>query len=608
MATLATLATSSLASPLIAERTVPDCTGKKLFELVLTWEPRAPDGVERNIILVNGQFPAPTLEIDQGDNVEVIVHNKMPYNTTVHFHGIEQLGTNWADGVPGVTQRQILSDESFTYKWTATQYGSYWYHAHQLGQLEDGLYGPIVIHPKKEQATPFSLISSDEKSLAAIKKAAAHPKPLVLSDFRHKTAEEMIAITHAANMELPCFDSILFNGKGSVNCKTKEELAALYSPQQLNILKSVNVTSFTAKGCMPPHVVAKSIAPTFPIYPANVPKEVIDVCTATDGPTEIISARQHGDEETWIAIDLIGAFSLITTVFSIDEHEVYVYAVDGEFIIPQLVQAIQISNGDRYSVLVKLTKAGEYPIRVASVQNTQIMASHAILSFGIGNAPVPKVTTTPYIKDNGVGVNPNATVFYSGVKQKQFEPKPVSKTADVTHKLLFKVTGASYQWALNSNPFPATIMDHGSEGVTLFSPNFDAKDNVTISTKKDQWVDLILITATVPMPPHSIHKHGNKMWQIGNGIGPFPWATVDEAIAAVPERFNLNDPPHRDGFLTAQASPTNATWTVLRYHSTDPGAWLLHCHVQSHLVGGMALVIQDGIDAWPTAPKEYSSF
>lgn len=58
------------------------------FELTLTWEKHAPDGFERDMILVNGQFPGPLLEMNQGDDVEVLVHNKMPHNTTVHFHGM----------------------------------------------------------------------------------------------------------------------------------------------------------------------------------------------------------------------------------------------------------------------------------------------------------------------------------------------------------------------------------------------------------------------------------------------------------------------------------------------------------------------------------------
>src|SRR5450755_3734662 len=66
------------------------------FELDLTWEPFNPDGFTRNTILMNGQLPGPPLEVDEGDNVEVVVRNHLPFGITVHFHGIEQLNTPWS--------------------------------------------------------------------------------------------------------------------------------------------------------------------------------------------------------------------------------------------------------------------------------------------------------------------------------------------------------------------------------------------------------------------------------------------------------------------------------------------------------------------------------
>jgi hypothetical protein len=45
----------------------------------------------------------------------------------------------------------------------------------------------------------------------------------------------------------------------------------------------------------------------------------------------------------------------------------------------------------------------------------------------------------------------------------------------------------------------------------------------------------------------------------------------------------------------------------MRYHVVNPGAWMLHCHIQSHLNGGMAMVILDGIDVWPDVPEEYKN-
>lgn len=135
-----------------------------------------------------------------------------------------------------------MPGNSFTYRWTATQYGSYWYHAHERGQLDDGLYGPIVIHPSKKVQAPFKLVSRNENELEAITKAADNATPLLLSDFRHLPSDEAWEITVESGIELPCYDSLLLNGKGSVSCWDLETVNSLLSPDQQFILGLTNTT------------------------------------------------------------------------------------------------------------------------------------------------------------------------------------------------------------------------------------------------------------------------------------------------------------------------------------------------------------------------------
>lgn len=158
------------------------------------------------------------------------------------------LKTPWSDGVPGLSQRQIQPGKSFVYKWKATQAGSYWYHSHQHAQLNDGMYGPIVIHPKDSTPRPFDRISKDPTAVRAMKRAEADVTPLVLSDHRHVTSERGWDINVASGLETPCYDSILINGKGRVDCWTQEKMASLYTAEQRLFLKLGNATSFTAKG------------------------------------------------------------------------------------------------------------------------------------------------------------------------------------------------------------------------------------------------------------------------------------------------------------------------------------------------------------------------
>lgn len=107
----------------------------------------APDGQSRVVLAVNGQVPAPLLEASWGDKMVVLVNNKLQDNgTSIHFHGIRQLNNSGHDGVPAVTQCPIAPGDSFTYKWTATNYGTSWYHSHYAIQAWGGVAGPMIIH------------------------------------------------------------------------------------------------------------------------------------------------------------------------------------------------------------------------------------------------------------------------------------------------------------------------------------------------------------------------------------------------------------------------------------------------------------------------------
>lgn len=63
------------------------------FQLNVTWAESTLVGTPKQQYLLNGESPGPALNINVGDSVEFEVLNNSPYNTSVHFHGITQLGT-----------------------------------------------------------------------------------------------------------------------------------------------------------------------------------------------------------------------------------------------------------------------------------------------------------------------------------------------------------------------------------------------------------------------------------------------------------------------------------------------------------------------------------
>lgn len=101
-------------------------------------------------LTVNGGIPAPTLEFTEGDDAEITVTNQIPSgeDVSIHWHGI--LLPPLEDGVPFVNTPPIYKGKSRTFKFKIRQNGTYWYHSHTMLQEQKGVYGAIVIHPKKD--------------------------------------------------------------------------------------------------------------------------------------------------------------------------------------------------------------------------------------------------------------------------------------------------------------------------------------------------------------------------------------------------------------------------------------------------------------------------
>ena len=108
-------------------------------------------GRTRPAVTVNGSLPAPLLRWREGTTVNLRVTNALPigsshgHETSIHWHGI-LLPANM-DGVPGVSFNGIGHGETYHYRFTVRQGGTYWYHSHSAFQEQVGLYGPIVIDP-----------------------------------------------------------------------------------------------------------------------------------------------------------------------------------------------------------------------------------------------------------------------------------------------------------------------------------------------------------------------------------------------------------------------------------------------------------------------------
>jgi CopA family copper-resistance protein len=96
---------------------------------------------------VNGRLPAPLLRWREGDTITLRVSNRLPAPTSIHWHGV--IVPADMDGVPGLSFDGIAPGATYVYRFKINQSGTYWYHSHSRFQEQTGLYGPIVIEPRR---------------------------------------------------------------------------------------------------------------------------------------------------------------------------------------------------------------------------------------------------------------------------------------------------------------------------------------------------------------------------------------------------------------------------------------------------------------------------
>ncbi|KAH9669939.1 L-ascorbate oxidase [Citrus sinensis] len=149
------------------------------YKWEVKYEYKSPDCFRKVVITINGRTPGPTIQARQNDTVIVELKNSLlTENVAIHWHGIRQIGTPWADGTEGVTQCPILPGETFTYKFVVDRPGTYLYHAHYGMQREAGLYGSIRVSLPEGESEPY---------------AYDYDRSIILNDWFHRSAFEQAA-------------------------------------------------------------------------------------------------------------------------------------------------------------------------------------------------------------------------------------------------------------------------------------------------------------------------------------------------------------------------------------------------------------------------------
>lgn len=90
--------------PDIVNEPLPNTGVTRYYNLDVAPAKLSPDGYQKDMLVFNGQFPGPLIEANWGDWVEITVTNSLESldeGTSIHWHGLRQYQTQFADGVPG---------------------------------------------------------------------------------------------------------------------------------------------------------------------------------------------------------------------------------------------------------------------------------------------------------------------------------------------------------------------------------------------------------------------------------------------------------------------------------------------------------------------------
>ncbi|KAF8184481.1 yellow laccase [Pholiota molesta] len=173
-----------------------------------------PDGFNRSTVLAgptaaNLTFPGPLITGFKGNTfalnvIDNLTDTTMLTSTSIHWHGLFQEGTTWADGPIGVNQCPISPGHSFLYQFSVPdQAGTFWYHSHHSTQYCDGLRGPLVIYDRNDPNRNFNAIS-------------AYTTVITLADWYERNPLSYLPVPYPAPSAglVPTADAVLINGIG----------------------------------------------------------------------------------------------------------------------------------------------------------------------------------------------------------------------------------------------------------------------------------------------------------------------------------------------------------------------------------------------------------
>lgn len=518
---------------------------------------------EQVITAVNGSLPGPEIRVKEGDTIVVHVFNKSPYDITIHWHGVFQKLSAWADGPEYVTQCPICPGQSYTYKFKITkQEGTLWWHAH-VSWLRATVYGALIIRPRFGRSYPFP------KPYKEV--------PILLGEWWDANVINVENEALATGTEPNISDAFTINGKpGDLYPCSQNETYKLEVVQgktyMLRIINAaLNNQLFFKIANHKMKVVAIDAAYTEPYVTDIVilaPGQTIDVLLTTDQPvgSYYMAARPYYSIQ---GIPL--PFDNTTTTGII----VYEDATSTNPIMPALPAFNDTNTAHKF--YTNLSSLVNGPHWVPVPRNVD---EHMFVTFGLNLAPCGGNATCvgPFGQRLSAGMNNESFLFPTSLSMLQ--------------AFFYNVSGI---YTTDFPDKPPVEFDYTNPSISFDqSLIFAPKSTKVKKLKYNSTVEIVLQdTAFIAVENHPIHVHGFNFYVLAQGFGNYD--PVND-----PEKFNLINPQLRNTI----AVPVGG-WAVIRFIANNPGIWLVHCHFDVHMPWGLAMAfeVENGRTLLSTLPS-----
>ncbi|CAA7392689.1 unnamed protein product [Spirodela intermedia] len=518
---------------------------------------------ERTIVTVNGLFPGPTINAREGDAVVIRVVNQSPYNMSIHWHGIFQLLSGWADGPSYVTQCPIRPGNSYTYRFKIVgQEGTLWWHAH-VSFLRATVHGALIILPRAgTKAYPFP------KPYREV--------PILLGEWWNANVvdveDEALTTGRSANIS----DAFTINGSPGdlYPCSSDHTFKLAVLPGKTYLLRIINSALnsqlfFKIAG----HsltVVAIDAAYTTPYRTEVVvlaPGQTIDALLAADAPP----ACYYMAANAYDSLQIVPFDNTTTT-------GILYYASAGLPSSPPVMPLMPAFNDTPtahrfYSNLTGLLYKGTPPVPLQ-------VDERMFITIGMNLVPCDH---------GGAGcLGPFGEKFAASMNNVSFQlPSKMSL-------LQAHFSGVPGIYTLDFPDRPPAAFDYSNREL---QKNLEllqtAKATRVKRLKYNSTMEIAFQnTALLGAESHPVHLHGFNFFVLAQGFGNYDPAEAEKL-------FNLVHPQVRNTIAVPVAG-----WAVIRFVANNPGVWVMHCHLDTHLPYGLATVflVENGPTAASTLP------